>query len=123
VTIEELKKHIQTASKDATIEFKRLFHGRGGLYEPWKHVTIDSIGNILSVALYFQEKNESELLEMLKEFLRENPKYDTLVVQKRYEKGTVSEVLIGEVPEDLYIVENGMKLYQTKLKTKHLNKR
>jgi len=36
--------------------------------------------------------------------------YTTLVVQRRYLKGAPSEVVMGEVPQDLYILENGMKL-------------
>jgi 23S rRNA (cytosine1962-C5)-methyltransferase len=37
-------------------------------------------------------------------------KYNTLVVQRRYIKGSPSEVLIGEVPDNLYVVEDGMKI-------------
>ena len=108
--LDEIQKHILEQSSTATDEFKRLFHGRGGLYEGWKHLTIDSIDNILSVALYFEESSENELLGMLSSFTQSSQKYDTLVVQRRYLKGAPSEVLIGEVPEDLSILENGMKL-------------
>jgi len=109
MTITELHAHILETSSNTTEEFKRLFHGRGGLYEGWRHLTIDSIDKILSVALYFEESTEEELIEMLKEFVKDSH-YTTLVVQKRYLKGAPSEVLIGEVPEDLYVVENGIKI-------------
>lgn len=95
-------------SKDTTDEFKRIFHGRGGLYEDWKHLTVDSIDSILNVSLYFEEESESKLLEMLQEFTYEAG-YETLVVQRRYIKGHPSEVLIGELPEFVYAIENGMK--------------
>jgi len=118
MTLAELEKHIQTTSKDTNEEFKRLFHGRGGLYEEYRHLTIDSIDTLLSVALYFEEESEEELIEMLRDFV-ENSHYTTLVVQKRYLKGAPSEVLIGEVPEDLYVLENGIKIKLNLLSNKN----
>lgn len=118
MTLTDLQQHIQTTSKDTNEEFKRLFHGRGGLYEGWRHLTIDSIDTLLSVALYFEEESEVALIEMLKDFV-ENSHYTTLVVQKRYLKGAPSEVLIGEVPEDLYVLENGIKIKLNLLSNKN----
>lgn len=119
MTITELQQHLELQAKDATDEFKRLFHGRGGLYEGLKHLTIDSINkDILSAALYFQEDNEAELIEMLQSFVENSP-YNTLVVQRRYLQGAPSEILLGEVPEDLYITENGMKLKLNLLSNKN----
>lgn len=109
MTIQNIQLHIEKNASHATEDFKRLFHGRGGLYEGFKHLTIDSIDTILSVALYFEEENETELIEMLSEFVN-NSKYSTLVVQRRYLQGSPSEVLIGILREDLYVVENGMKI-------------
>lgn len=106
--IASLKTILIENSKDTTDEFKRIFHGRGGLYEDWKHLTIDSIDSILNVSLYFEEESESKLLEMLQEFTYEAG-YEILVVQRRYIKGHPSEVLIGELPEFVYAIENGMK--------------
>ena len=118
MTINELQKHIQKSSEETSSEFKRLFHGRGGLYEGLRHVTIDSIDEILSVALYFEEPNETELLEMVVAFTNAS-RYTTLVVQRRYIKGAPSEVLIGEVPEDLYLLENGIKIKLNLLSNKN----
>lgn len=109
MTIQDLQKHIKSTSKDSTNEFKRLFHGRGGLFEGWKHLTIDSIDEILSVTLFFENENESELIEMLKEFV-ETSRYTTFVLQRKYIKGSPSEVILGELGENLFVVENGMKL-------------
>jgi len=107
--LEQLQQHIQKEAVTCNEEFKRLFHGRGGLYEGWKHLTVDSIDTILSVALYFEKENEKELIEMLKAFTC-NTRYKTLIVQKRYLKDAPSEVITGEIPEDLHVTENGMKL-------------
>jgi 23S rRNA (cytosine1962-C5)-methyltransferase len=109
VTIQDIQTHIQNNSSDLSQEFKRLFHGRGGLYEEYKNLTIDSIDTILSVALYSQEAQEKEILEMLQEFIKTS-RHTTLVLQRRYLKGHPSEVIVGELAEDLYVVENGMKI-------------
>lgn len=108
--ISDLQRHLKENSKELNNEFKRLFHGRGGLYDGWKHLTIDSIDDILSVALYFEMETdaETELIEMLKEFISDS-RHDTIVLQRRYIKGSPSEVIAGEVKEDVFVVENGMK--------------
>ncbi|MBA3027026.1 MAG: SAM-dependent methyltransferase [Sulfurimonas sp.] len=109
MTINDLQAHLQTNAQNATEEFQRLFHGRGGLFPEWKHLTIDSIDDILSVAFYAEHENENELIAMLKAFVNAS-RYKTLVVQRRYVKGSPSEVLIGTLPENLFIIENGMKI-------------
>ena len=116
--IEDIQEHLQNSSKDTTHEFKRLFHGRGGLYEGWKHLTIDSIDDILSVALYSEEEQEKELLEMLREFVVSS-RYKTIVLQRRYLKGSPSEVIVGELAENLYVVENGIKIKLNLLSNKN----
>ncbi len=107
--ISDIQKHIEENSLNLTIEFKRLFHGRGGLYEGWNHLTIDSIDTILSVALYKEEPQEKELLEMLEEFIS-NTRHQSIVLQRRYIKGSPSEVIVGELADELYVVENGIKI-------------
>ncbi|MCD6191135.1 MAG: class I SAM-dependent methyltransferase [Sulfurimonas sp.] len=118
MTILEIKEHIQNNSQNATDEFKRVFHGRGGLYEAWKHLTIDSIDDILSVALYSEEEQEDELLEMLKEFISTS-RHKTIVLQRRYLKGSPSEIIVGELSDNLYVVENGMKIKLNLLSNKN----
>lgn len=111
MNINDIYIHLQENSKDLTDEFKRLFHGRGGLYDGWKHLTIDSIDDILSVALYFEMelKLEAELIEMLKDFIISN-RYKTIVLQRRYLKGSPSELIVGEIKDNLFVVENGIKI-------------
>lgn len=109
MTVEDIANILKENSQNTTEEFKRLFHGRGGLYEGFRHLTVDSIDTIVSAALYFEEPNEEELIGMLVAFT-EASKYTTLVLQRRYIKGTTSEVLVGKLPEDIYVVENAMKI-------------
>ncbi len=120
MTLQELQEHLQESAESATVEFKRLFHGRGGLYKGYRHLTIDSINKtIINIALYFEEENETALLAMMREFVTQSKEYTTLVVQRRYHRGAPSEVLLGEVPEDLHIIENGMKLKLNLLSNKN----
>jgi len=119
VQITDIVKMISKNADNADNEFKRLFHGRGGLYEGWRHLTVDHINeNILSIALYFEEPNEQDLIQKLIEFALQHG-YETVVVQRRYLKGAPSEILLGEIPEDLYIIENGMKLKLNLLSNKN----
>ena len=106
MTLEELNKHLLLNSKDLGAEFKRLFHGRGGLYDDFKYLTIDSIDTILSVALY--DENEDGLIQLLKSFIKTS-RHDTLVVQRRYEKDFPVEVIIGELSDEIFAHENDMK--------------
>ncbi|NPA60046.1 MAG: SAM-dependent methyltransferase [Epsilonproteobacteria bacterium] len=105
----DIKKHLKSVANDLDAEVKRLFHGRGGLYEGWRHLTIDSIDTILSVAIYFEKDDENELIEMLKEFIKTS-RHTTLVVQRRYIKGNPSEVVCGKIPEEVFAIENGIKI-------------
>lgn len=109
--ISELHTLLNKNSNDLTNEFKRIFHGRGGLYEEWKFLTIDSIDTILHVAFYFEIEKELEeqLLAMLTEFIQ-NTRHNTIVLQRRYIKGTASEIICGELPENVFAVEDEMKI-------------
>jgi len=118
MTIEDIRTHLEKTTLTTTDEFKRVFHGRGGLHEGWRHLTIDSIDDVLSIALYFQEDSEEKLIDMLISFTNKS-KYKTLVVQKRYLQGSPSEVLIGELKDNLYIVENGIKIKLNLLSNKN----
>ncbi|MDD5157160.1 class I SAM-dependent methyltransferase [Sulfurimonas sp.] len=109
--IEELKNHLQNNSKNLSNEFKRLFHGRGGVYDEWSFLTIDSIDKILSVALYFEIQSglETELIGMLKEYIQ-STSHTIIILQRRYKSGSPTEVIVGELKEDIFVVENGMKI-------------
>ena len=109
MTLDKILHHLRANEDELNSEFKRLFHGRGGLYEGFKHLSIDSIDTVLSVALYFEEDNEDKLIDMLKEYISLS-RHNTIVLQRRYLKGSPSEVIVGELPEPLHVEENCMKL-------------
>jgi 23S rRNA (cytosine1962-C5)-methyltransferase len=110
ININKLKHIIEDNSQDLTQEFKRLFHGRSGLYDGYNFLTIDSIDNILSIAFYFEceIQLENELLNMLKKFINTS-RHKTIILQRRYIQGSAPEVIIGELEDINYAIENGIK--------------
>jgi len=112
MNIQDLQNIITQNENNLTNQFKRIFHGRGALYgEDWRFLTIDSIDDILSVAFYFsiEEDEERELLEMLKNYVK-NSRHTVLVLQRRYLAKSPTEVLVGELKNDLYVRENELKI-------------
>ncbi len=109
--INDIKSILEKNSQNINKEFKRLFHGRGNYYEGWSFLTIDSIDDILGVAFYYEcdKDMENKILLMLKAFIQ-TTRHDTIVLQKRYIPKTISEVIVGEVKEDLFTIENDIKI-------------
>ena len=102
---------IKTNAINLTNEFKRLFHGRGNVYDGYNFLTVDSIDDILLVAFYYEiDKNiEDELLQNLKEYINSS-RHTTIVLQRRYIHKTVAEILVGELKEEIYVLENSIKI-------------
>lgn len=103
MTITQLQEHLN--NQKTTTEFKRLFHGRGGVYEEFKHLTIDSIDTILSIAFYAPKDDELEVINMIKNSCN----HPVIIVQRRYDGALTTEVIRGEVPENTIAIENGIK--------------
>jgi len=83
-------------------EFKRLFHGRGE--KECRHITVDSIGDLLFVQFYSEYDKES--LSFFKEYGKSKG-YKTVVVKERFANNTFA--LVGEVPKEHFALERGMK--------------
>jgi len=110
VDIQEVKDKLLQNSSNLNEEFKRLFHGRGGLYLNFKFLTIDSIDTIISIAFYKECSKELEikLLDMIKEFISTS-RHTSIILQKRYEKDNSCKIIYGEISDDLYVLENNLK--------------
>lgn len=105
-----LEKSVIENSIDLKSEFKRLFHGRGGCYEGFEFLTIDSIGDVLYVVM-FGEVNltlETELLKMLQNLYLSN-KWSCVILQKRYILKQPSVILHGKLSDEVYAGEWGLK--------------
>ena len=105
-----LKEVLEKNSSNLSCEFKRIFHGRGEVYENWKFLTIDSIDDILSVAFYSEIslELEKELLKMLTNFIQ-NTRHSTIILQRRYIEKTITEVILGTLKDENIAIENNLK--------------
>jgi len=104
-----VKEILEKNSSNLSNEFKRIFHGRGGVYEDWKFLTIDSIDTILSVAFYdeISSELENELLDMLIKFI-ETTQHQTIVLQRRYIEKTTTQIIVGTLNDEIIARENNL---------------
>ena len=105
-----LKQTLEENSKDLSEEFKRLFHGRGDYYEGFSFLTIDSIDTILNIAFYKEISIEDEniLIDILKEFIGTS-RHTTINLQRRYLSKAPSELIVGNIDNDLFAIEDNIK--------------
>jgi 23S rRNA (cytosine1962-C5)-methyltransferase len=108
LNLDKLNNIIEKNLEDKNIEFKRLFHGRGNFYDDFEYLTVDSIDKILLVVFYKEVEIEDKILQLMKTIF-DKYSFETLVVQKRYLPNQPHEVLMGNLDEQLYLVENGLK--------------
>ena len=108
--IETIKNEIEKNSLNLNEEFKRLFHGRGGLWEEWRFLTVDSIDNVLLIQFFYEAPKETQeaIISYLKEFIKTS-RHNTIVLKRRYIRGSITEVITGEITGNEVAIENGMK--------------
>ena len=121
MNINDLENLIIKNYKTSTPEFKRLFHGRGGCYEGWEFLTIDSIDNILYIVYFskIDDNLESKLQEMFSKIF-ETSKYTCVILQRRYLLKESSTVLFGKLEEDVYAIESTLKYKLNLLSSRNL---
>ena len=110
INIEKLKEIILDNLKDKSPEMKRVFHGRGNFYDDFNYLVVDSINDIL-LATLFEEiplDIENQIINILEEVYEEK-QFKTLILQRRYKKDNLNEVLKGIIPKDALAIENGLK--------------
>lgn len=109
MTVDDLQHLLITNAEKKTKEYTRLFHGRGGFYGAYKFLTVDSADAVLYAAFFAPDDEEERIIAMLKEFYAAQNRWQALIVQRRYLKGAPSEVAAGELPDETYAYENGLK--------------
>jgi 23S rRNA (cytosine1962-C5)-methyltransferase len=110
INIEKLKEIILNNLENKNEELKRVFHGRGNFYSDYNYLVVDSIDDIL-LAIFFEEidKNiEKKLIKLLDEiYALKN--FKNFIIQRRYKKDNLNEVLRGKLSSDLIAIENSLK--------------
>ena len=96
-------------------ETRRLFHGRGRCWPGLEHITVDWLQGVLLVALF--RAPETAQLDALKQLLLalgqttawQRSQAQSLLLQHRYLPDSPTEALLGELPAEWLIRENGLR--------------
>jgi 23S rRNA (cytosine1962-C5)-methyltransferase len=111
MNLDDLHRHLSTASTTITEEYTRLFHGRGNTYSGYKFLTVDSIDKILFTVLFDMDEEEEAIVSMLRDFFCAEGKWEALVIQQRYLPSSPTILVEGELPAETYAIENGLKYH------------
>ncbi len=112
-------KHIDTITEHwkitlalPTQDARRVFHGRGKCFPGLEHIVVDYYSPVLLIIL-FQETEESWLHQLCERLRNEAPPntVSCIVLQRRYQTPTTTEVLWGEIPEAPVARENGLEYH------------
>lgn len=109
MNLEDLQNLLITNAQTETKEYTRLFHGRGNFYDGYRFLTVDSGDKVLYAAFFAPDDEEEAIITMLRNFYDADGRWQALVVQQRYRKGAPSEVVAGELPQETFAIENGLK--------------
>ena len=110
INIEKLREIILNNLENKNEELKRVFHGRGNSYDDYKYLVVDSINDIL-LATFFEQIDESiekDLIKLLDEIYAIKD-FETLIIQRRYKKDNLNEILRGKVSSNAIAIENALK--------------
>lgn len=108
MNLQNLEENISINLKDKTDEIKRVFHGRGNFYDNFSFLTVDNLDNTLFATFYEENSEELEIIRILKNLTLSN-NFQNLIVQRKYKNSDFFESIYGEIPENFYAIENGLK--------------
>ena len=110
INIEKLKEIILENLENKSVDFKRVFHGRGNFYDGFHYLIVDSINDIL-MATFFEEVDENTQKEIIKilDEVYATKGFKTLIIQRRYKKDNLYEIVRGKISENAIAYENCLK--------------
>lgn len=110
IDIDKLKEIILSNLEHKSVEFKRVFHGRGNFYDDFNYLVVDSIDDILLVTFFekIDEKIETNLVKIFDEIYATKG-FKSLIIQRRYLKENVNEAFRGKLPQNAIARENALK--------------
>ena len=103
-----IKSKLDSGFASKQVDAKRLFHGRGHLYEGLEHINIDWYPPVLLVTAY----DEVQSIDDLKAIITEADKSDqikSVILQRRSTRGAPSEVLAGVEVTSCNVSEGQLK--------------
>ncbi|MDA0116788.1 class I SAM-dependent methyltransferase [Vibrio sp. T11.5] len=107
--------HISEQLSSASNEVRRLFHGRGRVYQGLEQITCDWVDCQLLINIFksvddkFLEQLKQGLHELSQTALWQEKGVKCAVIQHRYSEGAPSEVILGELNTKPVVVESGLK--------------
>ncbi len=110
-----LQQHLLRGLDPAPSETRRLFHGRGRCYPGLEQITVDWLQGVLLVALFREPATaDRAALQRMLRVLAESPAWrqlqvQHLLLQHRYLPEATTEALLGDVPAEWQISENGLR--------------
>lgn len=97
-------------SLDQSGNARRLFHGRGHTYPGLEHVVVTYYPPYLHIALY-AEVEQSALRQLLAVLVDCGHNIEGVVVQHRSGRNTQTEVVMGQVPAQHLVKEDGLSFW------------
>ena len=111
MTLDDLQHHLNSNASALTLEYTRLFHGRGNAYEGYNFLTVDSVEKVLFAVLFEADDEEEAIVSMLRDFYTAEAKWEALVLQQRYAKDAPSTIIAGQMPAQIFAIENNLKYH------------
>ncbi len=110
INIEKLKEIILNNLENKSVDLKRVFHGRGNFYDGFHYLIVDSINDVLMVTFFEEvdENKEKEIIKTLDEIYLIKG-FKTLIIQRRYKKENLYEIVRGKISENAVAYENTLK--------------
>ncbi len=101
---------IEHISTNDFTDCQRLFHGRGHAYKNLSHVNVDWLSPVILITLY-QAVDEAWLLTQALALQALIGECKSVQVQRRYEKFSPTQVLLGEAIYNTIVSENGLSYH------------
>lgn len=100
--LERLEELQQKLHANETIYSYRLLHGRGRCFEGLEFVNVDFFQPVL-VLVFYKEPPENWLAQFVDHLRNKlSEQLSCVLVQRRYLVGTPSEIVLGELPEQVF---------------------
>ncbi len=111
ISAQPSKTSTQPGKTSVPLEAKRLFHGRGGYFLAASFINIDFYPPVILMVTY--RETPPSIIQSLSHYLQENLKEQIkgIVLQKRYLKPVQNEVILGTIPKESFLWEDGSKYY------------
>lgn len=110
IIFEQLNHLLKIIESEPVVNSKRVFHGRGKVWPGLEFVTVDLFDPVLLVALFHQPPDN-----WLTDFSRQlistisGSRIQAVIVQHRYTQGDPSELIYGNLPEQVYAQRNNLR--------------